>query len=205
MDEGKSFDVLYLNFQKAFDKVDHERLMVKLDAVGIRGKLGEWIKDWLRGRRQRVKVNGCLSDWEDVVSSVIQGSVLGGILFNIFIDDIDEAAIDALLRKFADDTKVAQIVQNQEDAEKFQQVINQLCEWAETWEMTFNVAKCKILHFGRKNPKYEYFMRDTKLEEATEEKDLGVWISTTLKPSKQCEAAAKTANFTLGQIQRTFH
>ena len=67
------------------------------------------------------------------------------------------------------------------------------------------VAKCKILHFGLRNPKYEYWMRGAKIEEASEEKDLGVWISTSLKSSKQCEAAAKMANFCLGQIQRTFH
>ena len=91
----------------------------------------------------------------DVVSSVLQGSVLGGILFNIFIDDIDEAVFDALLRKFADDTKVAKVIRNKEDAESFQQVIDQLCDWADTWEMAFNVTKCKILHFGRKPPKFE--------------------------------------------------
>ena len=205
MDEGKSFDVLYLDFQKAFDKVDHQRLKVKLDAVGIRGKLGKWIEDWLKGRRQRVKVNGSQSDWKDVESSVVQGSALGGILFNIFIDDIDEAIIEAFIRKFADDTKAARIIESIEDAERFQRVIDQLCDWADKWEMAFNVAKCKILHFGRKNPKYEYSMRGIKLEEATEEKDLGIWISTTLKPSRQCETAARMANFTLGQIQKTFH
>ena len=106
------FDVLYLDFQKAFDKVDHQRLKVKLDAVGIRGKLGKWIEDWLKGRRQRVKVNGSQSDWKDVESSVVQGSALGGILFNIFIDDIDKAIIKAFLRKFTDDTKAAKIIES---------------------------------------------------------------------------------------------
>ena len=155
-----------------------------------------------------MKVNDCVSGWKNVESSVVQGSVLGGTLFDIFIDDIDEAVpdvIDALLRKFADDTKLAMLIQNQEDAERFQQVIDRLCEWSDRWEMAFNVAKCKILHFGRKNPKFEYGMRGEKIEEATEEKDLGVWVSTTLKPSRQCDAAAKMANYTLGQIQRTFH
>ena len=150
-------------------------------------------------------MNGCVSDWKDVESSVVQGSVLGGILFDIFIDDIDEAATETLLRKFADDTNAAMLIRNQEDSAKFQQVINQLCDWAEAWEMSFNLAKCKILHFGKKNPKFEYHMRGVKLEEATEEKDLGVWITTTLKPSRQCGAAASMAHFNLGQIQRTFH
>ena len=208
MDEGESFDVLYLDFAKAFDVVDHERLMIKVEAIGIRGKLKEWIRDWLRDRRQRVKVDGCMSEWMAVVSSVVQGSVLGGTLFTIFIDDIDLAILDALitiLRKFADDTKIARLIRSREDAERFQQVINNLCEWAEKWEMSFNVAKCKILHFGRKNPQYEYTMQGKKIEVATEEKDLGVWVNTTLKPTRQCEAAANMANFTLGQIRRTFH
>ena len=205
MDEGKSFDVLYLDFSKAFDVVDHERLMVKVEAIGIRGKLKDWIRNWLRDRRQRVKVDGCMSEWLAVLSSVIQGSVLGGTLFTIFIDDIDMAVIEALIRKFADDTKVARLIQSLEDAKKFQLVIDNLCEWAEEWEMAFNVAKCKILHFGRKNPQYEYTMQGKKIEVATEEKDLGVWVNTALKPTRQCEAAAKMANFTLGQIRRTFH
>ena len=114
-------------------------------------------------------MNGSLSDWRKVESSVVQGSVLGGTLFDVFIDDIDNAVNEALLRKFADDTKAAQLIRNIEDARRFQQVIDRLCEWAEKWEMAFNVAKCKILHFGRKNPKYEYTMRGVKIEEATEE------------------------------------
>ena len=100
-------------------------------------------------------------------------------------------------RKFADDTKAAQLIRNLEDARQFQQVIDRLWEWVEKWEIAFIVAKCKILHFGRKNPKYEYMMRGVKIEEATEEKDLGIWVSTTLKPGRQCEAAEKMANFTL--------
>ena len=85
LDEGRSFDILYLDFQRAFDKVCHKRLVKKLEAAGIGGKVLDWLKDWLRERRQCVRVEGELSDWEAVVSSVLQGSVLGGILFDIFM------------------------------------------------------------------------------------------------------------------------
>ena len=71
--------------------------------------------------------------------------------------------------------------------------------------MSFNSAKCKILHIGKNNPRHEYFMKGKKIEEAEEEKDLGVWVNTSMKPSKQCAAAAKAANFALGQMQRAFH
>lgn len=106
-DEGKPFDLLYLDFSKAFDKVCHKRLLVKLAAIGIGGKLLTWIQDWLANRKQRVVIDGQYSEWVAVESSVIQGSCMGGIFFNIFIDDIDDAIYEAITRKFADDTKVA--------------------------------------------------------------------------------------------------
>ena len=71
--------------------------------------------------------------------------------------------------------------------------------------MAFNVKKCKVIHFGRKNPGHRYFMDGNEILEAEEEKDLGVLIENTMKPTKQCAAAAKAANFALGQLQRAFH
>ena len=205
LDDGKSFDVLYLDFSKAFDKVSHKRLMVKLEEAGIKGKVLEWIRDWLRGRKQRVCVEGEFSEWIDVLSSVVQGSVLGGTLFDLFIDDIELAAITALILKYADDTKVAKIVESLEDGNEMQKIIDNIAAWANKWGMEFNAKKCKILHVGKKNPKRKYFMNGLELEQAKEEKDLGVWVEESMKPSKQCAAAAKSANFALGQLQRAFH
>ena len=208
MDSGRSFDILYFDFEKAFDKVCHERLVMRLGQFGVSGKAREWLKDWLRGRRQRVRVNGELSEWEEVISSVIQGSVLGGTLFAIFVNEMikkypELATLLAIL--FADDTKVAQVVENEEDAERLQKIINELAKWAEEWAMSFNVKKCKVMHVGQKNPRREYMMNGEKLTEIKEEKDLGIWADTTHKPSKQCAVAAKSAHFALGQIQRSFH
>ena len=127
-DEGKSSDFFYLYFSKAFDVVCHKRLLVKLEAIGIKGKVLKWIKDWLSGRKQRVVVDGNYSEWAAVISSVIQGSVLGGIFFDIFIDDIDDKVIAALLKKFADDMKVAKVIANIRDAQQMQENLDRICQ-----------------------------------------------------------------------------
>ena len=94
--------------------------MLKLESMGIAGKIKEWLRDWLKGRKQRVRVEDELSEWIDVLSSVVQGSVLGGTLFDIFINDIRKVVMDALIRMFADDTKVALKVDNDKDRKKMQ-------------------------------------------------------------------------------------
>ena len=204
VDDGKSVDVIYFDFSKAFDKVCHKRLAVKMEAAGIRGKVKAWICEWLSGRRQKVVVEGTESDWQDVLSSVPQGTVLGGILFTLYVNDIDEDVV-AFLRKFVDDTKIASIVETDEDAGVLQKDVDTMVEWARKWEMTFNVAKCKVLHVGRRNKKHEYKMGDVVLGQTMEEKDLGIWISGDLKCGVQCEKAAKAANSALGLISRSFH
>jgi len=97
-------DVIYLDFQKAFDKVPHRRLILKLQAHGFGGNVLRWIENWLCGRQQRVVLNGQYSDWKWVLSGVAQGSVLGPLLFVVYINDVDEQIASKIL-KFADDTK----------------------------------------------------------------------------------------------------
>ena len=153
-------------------------------------------------------MDGEFSSWEDVISSVLQGSVLGGILFNIFIDDIDGAILDQILTamlKFADDTKVAKVVETEEDAKGMQRIVDELSRWAKKWEMQFNADKCKVMHHGNRNPCATYTMDGVELGVTKEERDLGIRVTDTMKPTRQCAVAAKSANFALSQLQRSFH
>ena len=194
VDGGKAMDVVYLDFAKAFDKVPWERLMAKVRAHGIHPQLARWIEAWLTGRKQRVVLNGKQSTWKEVLSGVPQGSVLGPILFLININDLDGATetVD-IIRKFADDTKLGKTVAGDGDRARLQEALDSLCDWADRWGMAFNVAKCKIMHIGHNNPKYEYRMRGEVLQETTEEGDIGVTVTANLKQAAQCRKAARTA------------
>ena len=206
LDKGHPVDVLYLDFAKAFDKVPHKRLIQKLKWYRLDMKLIQWIEAWLRDRKQRVIVNGVPSEWADVISSVIQGSVLGPILFTIYINDVDICLHPhvGFISKFADDTKVAKVVKDDSAAFEMQAIINNLGNWSRQWEMKFNLEKCCILHFGFNNQKFQYTMNGAVLQSESQQKDLGIIITDSCKPSDQCAAAAKKANQVLGRINRAF-
>ena len=197
VDEGHSVDLLYLDFAKAFDTVPHVRLISKVRAHGIDGNIAEWIKQWLTNRKQRVVLNGKASPWSNVLSGVPQGSVLGPCLFLIYINDID-SAIDStfvLMMKFADDTKIAAIVETSVDCRKLQDQINNLFKWSQKWQAGFNIDKCKVMHLGgQKNSHHQYTLGGEVLKTTEVEKDIGVYIHTSLTPSVQVAEAAKKAN-----------
>ena len=203
IDRGYPLDVIYSDFQKAFDKVPHKRLLMKLAAHGIAGNVLKWIEDWLSNRKQRVVLNGCFSEWRDVISGVPQGSVLGPLLFIIYINDIDDCVAGKIL-KFADDTKIYHTVYSDEDVSDLQSDLCNLVEWSNEWQMLFNADKCKVMHMGFNNKQAKYDMNGIQLECVSEEKDLGVIISEDLKWDKQCSEAVKKANRMLGMIKRNF-
>ena len=201
IDMGSPVDIIYLDFQKAFDKVPHQRLLLKLKAHGIGDSISDWIEQWLTDRRQRVVVDGEVSNWKSVLSGVPQGSVLGPILFLIYINDLDDS-ITSNVMKFADDTKLFRKVNTDGDKQHLQNDLDILEKWSEKWQMLFNFGKCKSLHTGHGNLDVNYKMGDTVLGTTVKEKDLGVTISADMKVSEQCGIAASKGNQILGLITR---
>jgi ribonuclease P/MRP protein subunit RPP40 len=168
--------------------------------MGIGGEVARWVENWLEGRKQKKLLNGCSSDWVKVTSGVPQGSVLGPILFVIYINDLEEGIRNEIW-KFADDTKLLGSVHSQVGLRRD---LEKLCSWAEKWQMAFNVEKCKVMHIGKKNSGAKYRMGNEEIKDVEEEKDLGVLVCKNLKVAKQCGQAARKGNQILGIIARTF-
>ena len=137
-------DVLLLDFSKAFDRVDHTKLLYKLDFYGIRGRTLQWIKGFLIGRTQVVSVNGSQSSSTEVLSGVPQGSVLGPVLFLLYVNDIGEG-ISSTFRLFADDCVLYRCIKSKQDQIILQEDLQNMKQWAESWKMKFNVPKCSHL------------------------------------------------------------
>ncbi len=148
-DKNKAFDSIYLDFKKAFDTVPHRKLMTKVRALVIGGTIVDRIENWLTGRKQRVVINGKASKWVNV-SGVPQGAVLGPLLFIIYINDLDCDIVSKLV-KFADDTKLGNRADTLGNVSNIQTDLNRIVNWADTWQMTFNSSKYKVLHIGNAN------------------------------------------------------
>ncbi len=206
IEEEETVDTIYLDFAKAFDSVPHKRLIEKCKAVGINGKVLKWISAFLE-RKQRVMVNGNPSSWAEVISGVPQGSVLGPVLFVIFINDMP-TNVSSFLSLFADDAKLYAKSTTPEQQSIIQDDLEKLQSWSDTWQLHFNKAKCKALYIGKDNRKESYYMQSNdnpvKLDESEAEKDLGVIVDNALNFSTHISEAIKKANTKLGMIKRTF-
>ena len=183
MAQGGVTDAIYLDFAKAFDTVPHSRLIGKLQAYGITGDLLQWVEAFLRDRSQVVKVNGEESFSAPVLSGIPQGSVLGPLLFVIYINDLpDSIKSDTLM--FADDTKIMRCIMSEVDSLDLQQDIHELEEWSDRWLLRFNAEKCHVLTVGKiENIKHthNYELFGNQLDHVFEEVDLGVTIDYELR------------------------
>ena len=178
MCQGSAVDVVYLDFAKAFDKVDHGLLIKKLVNMGICGNLLKWIKTFLTKRIQKVEVNHSVSEESEVISGVPQGSVLGPLLFIIFISDIDDGIIESRLSSFADDTRVLKFIRDMDDCDMLQRDLQAICDWVQDNNMRLNEDKFEALRCGRHPAQQIIYKTGTgmNIEFKNEVKDLGVQI-----------------------------
>jgi hypothetical protein len=204
IDDGESVDVVYLDMQKAFDTVNHRLLYVKAEAYGICPVLLNWIRDFLRDRTFCVRFEDSTSSTKPVASGVPQGSVLGPLLFLLYINDLpDNLKSDCPL--FADDGKLIAIG---ESAQHLPSDLVEVADWANRWKMSFNAAKTLHMHFGP-GPSTPLFLpsptsQPSPIPSADTVKDLGIYVTRDLKPTVHITAAIKKATSALYATKRLF-
>lgn len=191
----KNIDCIYLDIRKAFDTVPHKLLLYKIHQIGIRGKLYEWIKDFLTERSFTVKIKDQYSRLHPILSGVPQGSVLGPILFLIYINDLPKGLPhDIVVKLFADDTKLYHIHQNK-TANHLQLALNQISDWAKKWGLQFSLDKTHVMYLGHSNKITDYYLNGQKINQTNSIKDLGVIFDNELKFDLHISDILKKAYF----------
>ncbi|MEM7163782.1 MAG: reverse transcriptase family protein, partial [Bacteroidota bacterium] len=181
IDKGNFIDALYLDFAKAFDTVCHSKLIECLKSIGISGSVLLWIKDYLTGRYQFVELNGVKSTLLEIFSGVPQGSLLGPILFLIFIKNIRSSINFSEVSLFADDAKVYFKFHDSTETLFLQEDLTSVFEWSEKMQLSLAIQKCFVLHLGFNNPKTTYSIHNMPLSSAETIRDLGIEVSSDLK------------------------
>ncbi|KAK2708264.1 hypothetical protein QYM36_014010 [Artemia franciscana] len=180
-DRGIPIDIILIDLLKAFDRISLRKLIHCIEIYGIKGQLKNWLSAYLNDRKIAVKVADTLTTWTDATSGVPQGSVLGPVLFVMYIDICINAISQTDFGLFADDTK---LLGEASASSQIQSDLDALTEKLEEWQLSPNLAKCSVVHLGRQNPMYSYKMKGIDLTKSTCEKDLGVILSLDLKPEK---------------------
>ncbi len=202
---GDVIDCIYMDYAKAFDKVPHRRLVGKLSAYGITQEIVNWIEAFLTNRHQQVAVNGELSRMEKMKSGIPQGSVLGPLLFVIYINDLPDQ-LESQPYLFADDTKIFRVIKSDVDQQTLQEDLNKLHQWSSTWLLRFHPEKCKSMRVSTKqeDPQFGYNLDSHTLEWTKCEKDIGLFTDESLNFESHISAKVKKANSMFGLLRRIF-
>ena len=206
LDLGGQVDVVYTDLEKAFDKIPHKRLISKLHSYGLNNGIIDWIEAFLTNRKQRVRIKQSYSKWAQVISGVPQGSVLGPILFIIYINDLIEhcdSGSDIFL--FADDAKIFSLVSKKEDCITLQQDLDKFNDWIGKWLLSLNVGKCKTVSIGKNNEIFStYTISGHIIDKVQTIKDLGVVFDSRLKFDEHIDEKVNKAYQILGLIKGNF-
>jgi hypothetical protein len=183
---ANNIDVVYIDFSKAFDSIVFSKLLFKLQNCGISGKLLAWLSSFLHGRTQCVVLENCFSTMSDIISGVPQGSVLGPILFLIFINDVISICCgNTTVKLFADDLKLYSVYNNMDNSAELQHSIDKLVSWSNEWQLQINLSKCHVLSINRPNTfksnvSSQYYLNGVILSNVTVANDLGVYVDPNL-------------------------
>ncbi len=208
LEEGSNVDVIYLDFAKAFDKLDFNITLQKLKQLGVDGKVGRWLHSFLTNRYQTVIVNGEKSDPVLVTSGVPQGSVIGALLFLILIGDIDAEVAHAFLSSFADDTRLGKEISTPQDAIQLQQDLEKVYQWAIENNMEFNDSKFELLRYGQNSELQQSttYTSNTNnpIASKSSTKDLGVTMSASAEFKDHIDSITDTVKDLTAWILRSF-
>ena len=203
-DKNIQTDLIIMDFAKAFDKVPHQRLLYKLKFYGIKNQTLTWISAFLSNRTQTVVLDGESSDIAPVTSGVPQGTVLGPVLFLVYINDLSEYMKSSQLRLFADDSIIYKTIKSQKDCDSLQEDLDAAARWESDWLMAFHPDKCSVLTItNKKNPvKHNYLLHNHTLESVSSAKYLGITLQSDLKWTQHANNIVANANKSLGFLKR---
>lgn len=201
LDKKQPVDVIYIDFCKAFDVVQTPALLYKLNHHGVRGNLSNWISAFLNARSFSVNLLNTVSKEIVIQSGVVQGSVLGPILFTIFVADLP-TNFKSPLSCFADDTKFYNNPITNEQTLR-DDLLSLSC-WCDLWRMSVNSSKCMVMHIGKNNPRLKYMLNSVPLLEVDEARDLGILITYNLKWETHIQTIVKKSNSMLYLINKSF-
>ena len=198
--------IAYIDFQRAFDSVPHPKLLHKLVGYGIGGNLLFWLSSFLTGRQQCVRVGSSLSQSCVVTSGVPQGSVVGPLLFNLYINDITDNLDfnNSSTKIFADDVKIYTEITNKYSSTDLQKNLDLIYQWSTKWQLTISHSKCNILHLGNSEPILNFFISGIPILKASHTTDLGVLFDPDLKFKTHITDIVKRAKQRASLIHRCF-
>ena len=190
---------------KYLDSVPHEHLLLKLQCLGITGQLLQWVRSFLISRFQRVVINGSYSDWLPVRSGVPQGSVLGPLLFLLYIDDLHNVVSNSTLKLFADDVALYREVKCSADCSLLQQDLDNISSWTTKWQLRLNASKCGVFPISnkRKPLTYKYEINGAIISWISIVKYLGVYIQSNLSWSHHCRTVSVKARQSLNYLRHS--
>jgi hypothetical protein len=210
LDQGSSVDAIFLDFEKAFDRVPHRRLLIKLDLLGIRGPYAVWIRNFLQNRTFAVRVDGAVSKTKRVISGVPQGTVLGPLLFILFINDIVRK-IHSNVVIYADDVMLSAPLYSTDSCILLQHDICLFQQWNSVWNLPFNISKCESMRItlpretvSMSVPPFRYSVGAEGIAQVSSIKYLGITLTDTLSFTDHIDNIVKKANSVLALLKRNF-